>query len=131
MGLEDFSPPECTAAPKVIDGYQIPANTPIVIDVRRINTNAQTWGADAEEFKPERFIGRSPASYRFGLVRWGIASGKCMGKNMADALLKLITMAVVERYVLSPADGRLWGRGGSHTVAVNEKIMFKKLGEQR
>jgi cytochrome P450 len=97
-----------------------------VIDVRRLNTNLDIWGPDANEFNPERFMGRSPSSYRFGLVRWGIASGKCMGKNIADPLLKLITRAVVERYVLSPVKGLVRGKR-SHTVAVNDKIRFKKV----
>jgi gliotoxin/aspirochlorine/mycotoxins biosynthesis cytochrome P450 monooxygenase len=99
-----------------------------VIDVRRLNTNPDIWGPDAEEFNPERFIGRAPSSYRFGLVRWGISSGKCMGKNMADPLLKLVTMAVVERYVLHPTTRTAGGgKSGSHAVAVNDKIEFRKI----
>lgn len=101
-----FSPAECTAVEKSIGGYRIPAGTPTVIDVRRLNTNPDVWGPDREAFRPERFLDLSPARYRYALLRFGIGPGKCMGKNMADVLLKMTTIAVVERYVLSPCEDK-------------------------
>ncbi|KKY25509.1 putative cytochrome p450 monooxygenase [Phaeomoniella chlamydospora] len=98
-----FSPPECTASEKVISGYHIPPKTPTVIDVRRLNTYPELWAPDPDEFRPERFENLAPSRYRYGLLRWGIGPGKCMGKNMADLLLKMTVSAVLERYSLSPA----------------------------
>ncbi|KAK3309852.1 cytochrome P450 monooxygenase [Chaetomium strumarium] len=98
-----FSPPECTAEDKIIGGYRIPAQTSCIVDVRRINTNREAWGEDAETFRPERFAGLPASSYRFSMIRWGVGSSKCMGKNMADLLLKMTVIAVLERYELRPA----------------------------
>ncbi|PYI09959.1 cytochrome P450 [Aspergillus sclerotiicarbonarius CBS 121057] len=50
-----FSLPECTAAAKMIGGYSIPPNMPVVIDARRLNTESATWGDDGRVFRPERF----------------------------------------------------------------------------
>ena len=98
--LSVFSPAECTAVEKKISGYRIPAGTPTVIDMRRLNTNVAVWGSDSEVFRPERFLDMSPTKYRYAMLRFGIGPGKCMGKHMADVLLKMTTMAVLEKYSL-------------------------------
>ncbi|KAL2045406.1 hypothetical protein ABVK25_012118 [Lepraria finkii] len=97
-----FSLPECTAVEKIIGKYRIPAQTPAVIDVRRLNSNPITWGSDGDVFRPERFAGLSSAQYRYGFMRFGVGSGKCMGKHMADVLLKMTAVAVLERYEIGP-----------------------------
>ena len=100
--LSVFSPAECTAVEKTISGYRIPAGTPTVIDMRRLNTNMGVWGSDGEVFRPERFLDMSPPQYRYAMLRFGIGPGKCMGKHMADVLLKMTTIAVLEKYSLIP-----------------------------
>jgi len=37
-------------------GYNIPRGTNILIFIWNIHRNKETWGSDAEEFKPERFL---------------------------------------------------------------------------
>ena len=39
------------------------------------------------------------------MIRWGIGNGKCLGKNMADLMLKMGTVAVVGRYAIKPYKG--------------------------
>ena len=102
-----FSLPECTAISKTIGGYQVPANTAVVIDSRRLNTDAVTWGADGGSFRPERFKDMPQSKCRYGFMRFGAGggSGRCLGKNVADAVFKLTTLAVMERYALSKPPG--------------------------
>lgn len=100
--MTGFSLPECTAVEKIIGRYRIPAQTPAVIDVRRLNSNPITWGSDGEVFRPERFADVSSAQYRYGFMRFGVGSGKCMGKHMADPMLKMTAVAVLELYEISP-----------------------------
>ncbi|KAK3332995.1 cytochrome P450 CYP5293A1 [Cercophora scortea] len=95
-----FSPASCTAEDKIIGGYRIPAKTTCVADCWRINTHRGSWGADAETFRPERFANLPPANYRYSFIRWGVGSNRCLGKNMADLLLKMTAMEVLERYEL-------------------------------
>ena len=70
--------------------------------MRRLNTNMGVWGPDGEVFRSERFLEMSPPQYRYAMLRFGIRPGKCMGKHMADVLLKMTTIAVLERYSLIP-----------------------------
>ena len=122
-----FSPAECTAVEKNICGYCIPAGTPTVIDMRRLNTNIGVWGSDAEVFRPERFLDMPPAQYRYAMLRFGIGPGKCMGKNMADVLLKMTTIAVLEKYSLMPyedPDAQKKGAAGPPTGPPPSEICF-------
>ncbi|KAJ9296560.1 hypothetical protein DTO271G3_5258 [Paecilomyces variotii] len=102
-----FSMPEATAEPKKIGQYNIPAGTPVVIDTRRLNNGAATWGATSGEFNPDRFLTLTSQDLRCGFVRFGTgaASGRCLGKNVADAVFKLTMIDVLERFRLERATG--------------------------
>ncbi|RAH39744.1 putative monooxygenase [Aspergillus brunneoviolaceus CBS 621.78] len=98
-----FSMPETTAEPKKISGYNIPAGTPVVIDTRRLNNGAATWGlTGVDRFDPDRFLKVASQDLRCGFMRFGTgaASGRCLGKNVADAVFKLTVMEVLERFRL-------------------------------
>ncbi|KND87116.1 Cytochrome P450 [Tolypocladium ophioglossoides CBS 100239] len=107
-----FSVPECTTIDKVIGRYKIPAQTPIIIDVRRLNTNALTWGPDGAEFRPERFASLSPNEYRYGYMRFGVVSGKCLGKHMAVVLMKVAIITVLERYKIEEVEMNIGVKDG-------------------
>ncbi|GIJ91177.1 hypothetical protein Asppvi_010142 [Aspergillus pseudoviridinutans] len=97
-----FSLPECTAVPKEIGGYRVPARCPVVIDAKRLNADPATWGKDGDTYRPERFRDIPPSKPRYGFMRFGVgaASGRCLGKHLADVLFKLTLMAVFVRYSL-------------------------------
>lgn len=120
----DFSPAELTGADKVISGYLIPAGTPVVLDVHRVNTHSSIWGDDALKFRPERYIDLSPSHWRYGLVRFGIASGRCLGKNMADVILKLVAISVIESYTLSRVES---GKEGGAKGGLTAEVEFCRL----
>ncbi|KAG2412227.1 hypothetical protein HFD88_009784 [Aspergillus terreus] len=93
-----FSLPEKTATDKIIGGYHIPADTPTIIDWKRLNTTPEIWGADSEVFRPERFASISPTAYRYAFLRFGIGSRRCMGQNIAIVMLKMVVIEVLGRY---------------------------------
>ena len=121
-----FSPAECTTTEKVIGGFRIPKHTSVVVDVRRLNTDCSIWGRDSDEFRPERFAGMSVMQWRYGMVRWGLGVGKCLGKNMADTMLKMVTIRVVELYVLKTCERGEVKQGGA-TIAASGEVEFLKL----
>ncbi|KAJ5909077.1 cytochrome P450 [Penicillium taxi] len=101
-----FSMPERTSAPKIIGGYFIPPHTSVVIDTRRLNLEDVTWGPDGAEFRPERFSEMPKDKLRCGFMRFGAgaASGRCLGKYVADVVFKLTTMILVEQFSLGTRD---------------------------
>ncbi|KAE8153454.1 cytochrome P450 [Aspergillus avenaceus] len=111
-----FSLPECTSTAKEIGGYHIPANTPVVIDAKRLNGDPDSWGKDSDEFRPERFHELPISKTRCQFMRFGVgaASGRCLGKNVADLIFKLTLMTVLEQFSL-------------HAVEDNPEIEFRPL----
>ena len=97
--------PESTACDKVIGGYRIPAKTPVVIDTRRLNQEAVTWGADGEVFRAERYEEMPQERLRNGFMRFGAgaANGRCLGKHTADAVFKLVMITILENYAIAPS----------------------------
>ena len=68
----------------VINGYEIPAKTKIIINNWAIGRDPNYW-IEAEEFKPERFLD-SPIDFRgthFGLVPFGGGRRICPGIGFA------------------------------------------------
>lgn len=99
--------PESTAEDKTIGGFKVPANTTVIIDNMRLNKSLGTWGADGDDFRPNRFLEVAPQSLRCGFMRYGTsaASGRCLGKNVADVVFKMTTIAVVEKFRLKTLAG--------------------------
>lgn len=94
--------PESTAEDKSIGGFNVPANTTVIIDNMRLNKSLGTWGADGDKFRPDRFLEVAPQSLRCGFMRYGAgaASGRCLGKNVADMVFKMTIIAVIEKFRL-------------------------------
>ncbi|PKX89253.1 uncharacterized protein P174DRAFT_425184 [Aspergillus novofumigatus IBT 16806] len=80
---------------------------PVVIDAKRLNADPATWGKDSDIYHPERFwnILSSKLRYRFMQFGVGVASGRCLGKHLADTLFKLTLMAVLKQYSLHSGQG--------------------------
>ncbi|KAI9849203.1 MAG: hypothetical protein M1838_000223 [Thelocarpon superellum] len=122
-----FSLPERTAQDKVIGGYLIPAGTPGIIDWKRLNTQSEVWGSDGETFRPERFLEISQKQYRYSLLRFGVGPRKCLGKNMADVMIKLAMIIVLEKYHLSGVDGQVALRKDRFTCTPQQLVKFSKV----
>jgi cytochrome P450 len=123
-----FSLPELTGADKKIDGFAVPAGTPVIVDIRRLNTDSALWAPDPETFRPDRFAKMSAASYRHGMLRFGVGTGRCLGRHLADRILKMATVQVLKTFELresSVANGEGGGKGG-FTIGHESKIELVK-----
>ncbi|KAK8143562.1 hypothetical protein G3M48_007056 [Beauveria asiatica] len=121
-----FSLPEKTAIDKEIGGYYVPSGSTVVIDWKRLNTAPVVWGDDSEMFRPERFAGMSPLSYRHAFLRFGFSRERCLGKNISDIILKTILMATLESYTLTPSKHSAV-RKDRFTVTLDDEVEFTPI----
>ncbi|KAM3467810.1 hypothetical protein MY5147_008568 [Beauveria neobassiana] len=121
-----FSLPEKTAIDKEIGGYHVPSGSTVVIDWKRLNTAPVVWGDDSETFRPERFAGMSPLSYRHAFLRFGFSRERCLGKNISDIILKTILMATLESYTLKPSKHSAV-RQDRFTVTLDDEVEFTPI----
>ena len=68
----------------------------------------------------------SPSSYRYAFLRFGFARERCLGKNIAEVMLKIVVIAVLQRYDLKPGknDGI---REDKFTITSDGEIEFSPV----
>ncbi|CAN0872259.1 Cytochrome P450 83B1 [Linum grandiflorum] len=74
-----------------LGGYDIPAKTVVYINAWAIGRDTEAWGHNAEEFKPERFIGKSidVRGLDFELIPFGAGRRICPGIHMGLSTVEL------------------------------------------
>ncbi|KAJ3566331.1 hypothetical protein NPX13_g7173 [Xylaria arbuscula] len=96
-----FSVPQSAPTTRVVDGYVIPAGTDIIIDAYSLNVHSNFWGPDAETYRPERFLEKSSVGQRYHYWRFGFGPRQCLGKYLADVIIRSIIIYLIENYELS------------------------------
>ena len=68
-----------------------------------LHRDPDTWGPDANEFKPERFSeGVSKAcKYPQAYVPFGLGARLCLGKNFAMVQLKVVISLIISKFSFS------------------------------
>jgi cytochrome P450 len=103
--LAAFSVPQSLPTPRIVSGYMIPAGTDFIVDTYGLNTrNASFWGPDAALFRPERFFEHS-TELRYHYWRFGFGPRQCMGRYLADFMIRALVIHLVEFYDLSLVEG--------------------------
>lgn len=80
----------------------IPAGTLVVVPVFTVNRHKDFWGADADEFKPERWRDSKkfhPAQY----LAFGAGKRNCVGKDFALNATKKLVVEMLKKYKFLPS----------------------------
>ncbi|KAI0456042.1 cytochrome p450 monooxygenase GliC [Xylaria acuta] len=106
--LAAFSVPQAVPTPRVVGGYLFPAGTNFVIDSYALNQRNPFWGKDGLRYRPERFRSDSGAAgsgrstrTRYNYWRFGFGPRQCMGKYVADLVIRELLIHLVENFTLS------------------------------
>jgi len=92
-------PPESATVDKVLeDGFIIPAGVKVITDVMSINVRDKFWGPEANKFRPERFEKLSTEDMKKHLFLFGFGPRQCLGKYIADKMVKTLLVYLYGRY---------------------------------
>ncbi|KAK5988154.1 Cytochrome P450 monooxygenase verC [Cladobotryum mycophilum] len=94
-----FSNPEAADVDKIVDGYVIPRNTDVIVDAYAINVDNPYW-ENASNFDPYRHLGQKDQARRYNMWRFGFGPRQCLGKNVADIILRVIVAELLRSYQL-------------------------------
>ncbi|KAF7596693.1 hypothetical protein BBP40_000616 [Aspergillus hancockii] len=99
-----FSNPESATTDHIIDGYTIPRNVDVVVDTHAINVANPFWGPNSANYDPYRFRTTNKSHLRYNMWRFGVGPRQCLGKHVADRLLRTIAAEMVASFELRRED---------------------------
>nr|ARA91648.1 cytochrome P450 monooxygenase [Pieris rapae] len=82
-----------------LDRYNIPRGTLIIMSTQEASLKESNYD-DAKKFNPDRWIKAVHDYHAFASVPFGFGSRKCMGQNIAETMLSLLTIRVLQKYKL-------------------------------
>jgi hypothetical protein len=92
--------PRATCCEVNINGFCIPANTPVLLNTYGIHHNTKNW-SNPLEFSPERWLnddGKSLNLKKDCFMPFGVAPRSCIGDTMSKALLFSILVNFLNRF---------------------------------
>ncbi|XP_035727478.1 probable cytochrome P450 305a1 [Vespa mandarinia] len=89
----------------ILEGYSIPKNTVILINLYSINMDPDFY-ANPHEFKPERFFKDNAYQPDKNLVLFGKGNRRCPGEHLAKSALFLLFVGIMQKYALLPVQGQ-------------------------
>lgn len=109
--LAAFSVPQAAPTDRNVSGFLIPADTSFVVDSYALNVRNPYWGNDSTSYRPRRFLERRSTETRYHYWRFGFGPRTCMGKHLADLIIRTLLAQLLENYRLSlVGDGTAWER---------------------
>ncbi|XP_019357662.1 PREDICTED: cytochrome P450 26C1, partial [Gavialis gangeticus] len=82
-----------------LDGYQIPKGWSVMYSIRDTHETAAVYQSPPDAFDPDRFASarqdEGPAAGRFHYIPFGGGVRSCIGKELAQAILKLLAVELV------------------------------------
>ncbi|KXN81950.1 Cytochrome P450 3A24 [Leucoagaricus sp. SymC.cos] len=89
--------------PGMIDGLHIPKGTLFYIPIRVVNTWKVTWGEDAEEFRPSRWLNLPPDYHpSFSMLSFIAGPHACIGKTMSIIEMKAVLAGLITNFEFEP-----------------------------
>jgi gliotoxin/aspirochlorine/mycotoxins biosynthesis cytochrome P450 monooxygenase len=114
--LAAFSVPQAVPTQRVVGGYVFPAGTNFIIDSYALNVRNPYWGEERALYRPDRFLEREKGGsteLRYNYWRFGFGPRQCMGKYVADLVVRELLMQLVEGYdmeLMASKESKEWER---------------------
>jgi cytochrome P450 len=100
-----LSPRKATSS-QMIGDYHVPANTTIYLSNYLLHRDKLTWGDDADEFNPSRFLGIENSNIRKRLSYMPFGSGPrlCVGHVLVEIQVLALIALIVRYYTIGFVD---------------------------
>ena len=108
--LVAFSTPQSCPTVRLVSGYLVPAGTNFVVDTYALNIRNEVWSPDNYTFRPERWLEayERKVELRYCYWRFGFGPRSCMGKYVADAMIKILIIELVTGWDLMLDNDNDW-----------------------
>ncbi|KAF6762408.1 cytochrome P450 [Ephemerocybe angulata] len=129
--LLPFSEPVKATDGQYISEVLVPKSTLVVVSIKAINTDPGMWGADAHEWKPERWLAPIPEAVVearvpgvYSHLMTFIGGGRaCIGFKFSEMEMKVILYVIIDLFRFSLPNSKepiFWNMIGISTPFVNK-----------
>lgn len=108
-----------------IRGRYFPPGTVLSVPTYTIHHSTEIWGADANEFRPERWESVTPRQ-KNAFIPFSYGPRACVGRNIAEMEMKMIIATWVRRYDVELRQDVMETREGFLRKPLGLNIGFKK-----
>jgi benzoate 4-monooxygenase len=127
LGLPRMIPP----GPGItLAGHHFPQGTVLSVPAYTIHHSKEIWGADADEFKPERWE-KVTEQQKAAFIPFSYGPRACVGRNVAEMELALIVGTVFRRYEFELRQGEMQTREGFLRKPLGLEVGMRKRVEAR
>jgi unspecific monooxygenase len=95
--------PRIAKSPVKIAGYEFDAQTTLMPSIYLVHYREDLY-PNAQQFKPERFLGRQYSPYEY--FPFGGGSRRCLGYSLAQLEMKLVLATILSKYELALAEDK-------------------------
>ena len=122
--LAAFSVAQSAPTDRLIDGFIIPAGTDFIVDAYALNVRNPFWGAEAQCYEPERFRKNKSTQLRYNYWRFGFGPRQCMGKYVADLMIRVLLEYLMRSYRLQTGDDKgVWARNADVWITHPDSLL--------
>ncbi|TRX92247.1 hypothetical protein FHL15_006862 [Xylaria flabelliformis] len=108
-----------------LHGHYFPPGTVLSVPTYTIHHSKDIWGADADEFRPERWAEATPRQ-RNAFIPFSYGPRSCVGRNVAEMEMKMIAATWLRRYDIFLRQEVMETREGFLRKPLELEIGFKK-----
>ncbi|KAI0860248.1 cytochrome P450 [Xylaria cubensis] len=108
-----------------LHGHYFPPGTVLSVPTYTIHHSKDIWGADADDFRPERWAEATPRQ-RNAFIPFSYGPRSCVGRNVAEMEMKMIAATWLRRYDVFLRQEVMETREGFLRKPLELEIGFKK-----
>lgn len=119
------------AQPDVIDGYDIPGRSIVVVSPMATHKNPRLW-SEPEGFDPDRFLPEAEAQRsRYAFFPFGVGPRTCVGFSFAMMEAEIALAMVFQRYTLDLVPGQELVPFQGFTLGPRDPVLMRLRPRQR
>lgn len=129
--LAPFSVAQSAPTTRCIAGFVVPPGTNFIVDTYRLNVKNAVWGDDREIYKPTRFLGQNRSDLRYHYWRFGFGPRQCIGKYVADLIIRILLVHLLKHYRLSFDESTVWVKHPTTWITHPDTVIrCEKIGKE-
>lgn len=123
--LAPFTVAQSAPTTRRIGDFIVPAGTSLIVDTYKLNIQNPVWGDDRHAYRPARFLQKRKGNenLRYHYWRFGFGPRQCVGKYVADMVIKVLVARLLKEFELGVLEETCWERDPGTWIAHPDTVV--------